>query len=94
MATRYFEAKSRFGVGHVVAGVLVSALAVGAITFEYLQARAIHVATAKAWDIQGPPCPTLTEAELAARTSRPAAARASGPTRSASSPAPRRSPWS
>jgi hypothetical protein len=67
MATRYFGAKPGFGPGHVIAGVLVSALAVGAVTFEYLHVRAIHVATAKAWDIQGPPCPALTEAEFAAR---------------------------
>jgi hypothetical protein len=67
MATRYFGAKGRFGLGHAIAGVLVSILAVGAITFEYMRDRAGHIAVAKAWDIQGPPCPALSEAEFAAR---------------------------
>jgi hypothetical protein len=67
MATRRYGAIRRFGVAHIIGGAIVSTLAVGALTFEYVRDRAGHVAVAKAWDIQGPPCPALTEAEFTAK---------------------------
>lgn len=67
MTTRRFTAARQFSIGHAIAGVLVSILTVGAITFEYVHTRAGHIATAKAWDIKGPPCPSLTEAEFKAK---------------------------
>ncbi len=57
----------RYGLAHVLGGAIVSTLAVGALAFEYVHDRRVHIATAKAWDIQGPPCPALNETEFHAK---------------------------
>ncbi len=62
-----FRAIRRYGIAHIVGGAIVSTLAVAALTTEYVHDRAAHIATAKAWNIQGPPCPALSEAEFRAK---------------------------
>jgi hypothetical protein len=52
---------------HLV-GVLVVALsAAGLIGFNWWQAQHKNVGVAQAWDIQGPPCPSLSQADFEAR---------------------------
>jgi hypothetical protein len=62
-----FRAIRRYGIAHVAGGAIVSTLAVAALTIEYVHDRAAHIATARAWNIQGPPCPALSEAEFLAK---------------------------
>ena len=66
-ASRGYGAVRRFGVAHVVGAVVVITAGIGFVTFEFVRDRNAHIATAKAWDIQGPPCPAMTEAEFAAK---------------------------
>ncbi|WP_394764477.1 hypothetical protein [Phenylobacterium sp.] len=70
MATRPgrdFGGVRRFGLAHVIGAVVVLTVAIGALAFEYVRDRNASVATAQAWDIKGPPCPTLTEADFTAK---------------------------
>jgi len=70
MATRPardFGAVRRFGLAHVIGAVIVITIGIGAVTFEFVRDRNINIATAQEWDIKGPPCPTLTEAEFTAK---------------------------
>jgi hypothetical protein len=72
MPTRYgggrdFGGARRFGVGHIVIAVVVITAAVGLVTFQLVKDRSAAVATAKAWDIKGPPCPSLSQADFQAR---------------------------
>jgi hypothetical protein len=64
---RDFGAGRRFGPAHVIGAVLAIAIAVGAVTFEVVRDRSANIATAQEWDIKGPPCPALTEAEFKAK---------------------------
>jgi len=56
-----------------VAVLGLAAVVVGAVTFtawegrDWLQRRQARAATARAWTLAGPPCPTLTAGEFAAR---------------------------
>jgi hypothetical protein len=54
----------RFSMAQVVGAVVVITVAVGFLAFNFVQGRKASVGTAKAWDIQGPPCPALTEAQF------------------------------
>lgn len=72
MRTRYaagrdFGGVRRFGVGHIVIAVVVITAAAGLIAFQLVRDRDAAIATAKAWDVQGPPCPALGRAEFQAR---------------------------
>jgi hypothetical protein len=70
MATRSardFGSVRRFGMAHVIGAVVVITAAIGMLTYEFVRDRNANIATAKAWDIQGPPCPALTQAEWTAR---------------------------
>ena len=73
MATRLgkasggYSAIRRFGLAHTIGAAVVITLGVGLVTFQAVKNRTAAVATAKAWDIQGPPCPALTAAEFAAK---------------------------
>lgn len=67
MATRDFRAARRFGMAHVIGAVIVITVGLGLVTFEFVKDRNAHIATARAWDIQGPPCPAMTEAEFTAK---------------------------
>ena len=37
------------------------------LSFQFVKDRNAHIALARAWDIQGPPCPAMTQAEFAAK---------------------------
>src|ERR1700761_8347602 len=63
---RDYGAVRRYGLGHVIGAVLVVTLGTGLFTWNYLRGRNVDIATAKAWDIQGPPCPQLSAEQWAA----------------------------
>lgn len=67
MPTRDYGAVRRFGVAHVVGAVLVITVAIALVTFQFVRDRNAHIATAKAWDIQGPSCPQLSAADWTAK---------------------------
>jgi hypothetical protein len=67
MATRRFSTVRRFGIAHVIGAVVMITAGIGLVTFQFVKDRNAHIATAKAWDIQGPPCPALTQAEFTAK---------------------------
>ena len=50
-----------------VLGLAAATALTGSLTARFLHIRAERVADALAWTLQGPPCPTLTEAELTAQ---------------------------
>lgn len=64
---RDFGAVRRWGLAHVIGAVVVLTAAIGLITFQFVRDRNAHISTAKAWDIQVPPCPAFTEAEFQAK---------------------------
>jgi len=66
-AARDYGSVRRFGMAHVVGAVVVIGAGVAMVTFELVRDRNANVATAQAWDIKGPPCPALTEAQWTAR---------------------------
>ena len=68
MATRRDpRALRRFGIAHVIGAVVVISVVIAGAAMEFAKTRKANIATAKAWDIQGPPCPALTRAEFAAK---------------------------
>jgi hypothetical protein len=67
MAIRDFSAVRRFGIAHVIGAVIVITAGFGLVSFQFVKDRNAHIATAKAWDIQGPPCPAMTAAEFASK---------------------------
>ena len=64
---RDFGVVRRFGLAHVIGAVVVITTGIGLVTFEAIRSRNAQIATARAWAIQGPPCPTLTQAEFQAK---------------------------
>ena len=57
----------RFGAVHAVI-LLVGGAGIGSIlVIDFLKHRDANIATASAWDIKGPPCPSLTASEWDAR---------------------------
>ena len=64
---RDFSAVRRFGIAHVIGAVVVVTTGIGLVTFEAVRNRNANIATAKAWNIQGPPCPAFTQAEFQAK---------------------------
>jgi hypothetical protein len=64
---RDFAAIRRYGLAHVIGAAVVLTAGIGLVTFQFMRDRDSHIATAKAWDIQGPPCPALTAAEFGAK---------------------------
>jgi len=58
---------SRLNPLHVLAAAVASAAVVGVLAYNFVQARDKNVATAEAWKIDGPPCPSLTKAEFDAK---------------------------
>ena len=64
---RDFGAVRRWGLAHVIGAVVVLTAAIGLITVQFVRDRNAHITTAKAWNIQGPPCPAFTEAEFQAK---------------------------
>lgn len=68
MPTRDFGRQvRRFSIIHAIVAVVGLGIATTIITVTYLKDRAAHIATAKAWDIQGPACPPLSAAEWGAK---------------------------
>jgi hypothetical protein len=70
MATRLsrdYGAVRRFGLAHVIGAVVVATAAIGMIAYQVVRDRGAHIATARAWDIQGPPCPQLSATEWSAK---------------------------
>jgi hypothetical protein len=70
MATRLsrdYGAVRRFGMAHVIGAVVVLTAGIGMVTFQFVRDRNAHIATAQAWDIQGPPCPQVSAADWTAR---------------------------
>lgn len=61
------RAARRYGMGHVVAAVVVLTVGVGLVTWNAVRGRKADVATAQAWDIKGPPCPQLSQADWTAK---------------------------
>ena len=57
----------RLGLAHTIGAVVVITVSAGQLTFNFVRDREAHVATARAWDIQGPPCPSLTAAQFTAQ---------------------------
>ena len=43
---------------------LAVALILGGLTARYLDIRATRIADARAWTVEGPPCPSISEAEM------------------------------
>ena len=67
MPTRDYGGVRRFGLAHVIGAVVVLTAGIGMVTFQFVRDRNVNVATAKAWDIQGPPCPAFTKADFGAK---------------------------
>ena len=64
---RDFGAVRRFGVPHLIGGVLIVLVGTGYFAWDAWRGRNVDIATARNWDIEGPPCPTLTAADWTAR---------------------------
>ncbi|MGZ3375213.1 MAG: hypothetical protein ACXU8S_01315 [Phenylobacterium sp.] len=64
---RDFGTVRRFGMIHVVSAVVVLTAGAGLITFQLVKDRQTSVDTFKAWQVKGPPCPSMTEAEFTAK---------------------------
>ena len=64
---RDYGAVRRFGLAHAIGAVVVITAAIAAVTFEFVRDRNLNIATARAWDIKGPPCPQLSQAQWTAR---------------------------
>ena len=69
MATSRYGASQvrRLGVAHVIGAVVASGAVAGLLVFNFTQHRDTSVAANKDWAIAGPPCPSLTKAEFAAK---------------------------
>jgi hypothetical protein len=64
---RDFGAVRRYGLAHVIGAVAVVGAAALLVTFQGVRDHDAAIALAKKWDVQGPPCPALTEAEFNAK---------------------------
>ena len=64
---RDYGAAARFGMPQVIAAVIALTAGIGFLGYEFVRDRNAHIATAKAWDIQGPPCPEVSAAAWTAR---------------------------
>lgn len=62
-----FGAVARFGAAHAIGAALVVTLGAGYFAWDAWRGRRIDIATAKQWDVQGPPCPELSAAAWSAR---------------------------
>ena len=65
--TGRYAAVRRYGVAHVIVAVTVISVGALGLTYNFIRDRDAHIATAKTWDIQGPPCPSITAAEWTAK---------------------------
>lgn len=63
---RDFGAVRRYGMAHVLGAVIVLGVGAVVVTLQLVRERNDAVATARKWDIKGPACPALSEAEFRA----------------------------
>jgi hypothetical protein len=61
------SAPRRIGLVPAIGAAVAVTLGVGLIAMLAIQSRQAAVTTAKAWDIKGPPCPSLSAEEFAAK---------------------------
>ena len=64
---RDFGGVRRFALSHVIGAVVVVTAAVGLIAFQLIKDRQSAVATYQAWQVKGPPCPTMSQADFQTR---------------------------
>jgi hypothetical protein len=64
---RDYGAAARLGAPQVIAAVIAVTAGVGFLGYEFARDRNAHIATAKAWDIRGAPCPEVSAAAWTAR---------------------------
>ena len=57
----------RFGLAHVIGALVISGIFAAVLAFNFTHQRGASVALARAWKIDGPPCPSLTRAEFEAK---------------------------
>ena len=57
----------RIGMVHIVSAVVVLTAAAGLITFQLVKDRQASVDTFKTWQVKGPPCPSMSEADFQAK---------------------------
>lgn len=62
-----FGAARRFGLAHVIGAVVVITAGIALVTAEFVRDRNANIATARAWSVQGPPCPQVSASQWAAR---------------------------
>lgn len=64
---RDFGAVRRYGLAHVIGAVVVVGAAALLVTSQGVRDRNASIALARKWDVQGPPCPAMSEAEFQAK---------------------------
>jgi hypothetical protein len=57
----------RFGLSHAIGAAVVITAGAGLVTFQAVKDRKAAVAVAKAWDIKGATCPSMTAADFTAK---------------------------
>jgi hypothetical protein len=57
----------RFSMVHVISAVVVLTAGAGLITFQLVKDRQSAVDTFKVWQVKGPPCPAMREADFQAK---------------------------
>jgi hypothetical protein len=71
MAIRPRQAESfsarRFSMTHVISAVVVVTAGAGLIAFQLVKDRESAVDTFKAWQVKGPPCPAMSQADFQAK---------------------------
>src|SRR3546814_137988 len=65
--SRYGGRRGRVGAIHVIAAVLASGAVAAFLVYNFVEHRRANVAIAEAWRIEGPPCPSLSEAAFTAQ---------------------------
>jgi hypothetical protein len=68
--TRDYGTVRRLGAAHLIGGIAVAVAAAGFLGFNFLTERHKNVSVAQAWDLKGPPCPTITAETFAAQYKR------------------------
>jgi hypothetical protein len=64
---RDLKGRRGFSMVHVVSAVVVITSATGLITFQVVKDRRANIDTYKAWQVKGPPCPSMSEADFNAK---------------------------
>jgi hypothetical protein len=64
---RDLKGKRGFSMVHIVSAVVVITSATALITFQLVKDRKSDIDVAKAWEVKGPPCPSMTQADFQAK---------------------------